>query len=460
MQVISHFAKNSMRKSYRTSIPLSVVIDKRTYHALDWSLTGIALKNPDIGIKPGETLKAALVLQMKEATVSIPVTFRLEYSEAERYGFSFLDLSDTNKTVLRRFIELAIEGKINNTDDIIAIYEEPQVATPVQSPVTLHEEDAKVLKASFMRASFKYLLFTAAVFALLGGLLFFNLRYSYEGSGIVAGNDLKIYSSVNAIVEKLYVKEGDTINKGTPLAELDSSEVTYKLALLEAEKKKKIAKFEQEKLYFQKSLPDNKRVISLLKQKVARTKAALRSARIQYAEHLITMRTLSDLENSYLDAKMKLENTKMQKEIMQKRMHVKAPETLQTDDIDVKLEYLKRKLTYYRITAPLDAKVYEIYVSEGQEATRSNPIMLLWTKETPYIVADVPVKYLSDISLGTDVDIVDTLENRTFKGKVFKITNPDESVVEDTFRLFIKPDKSENKLKPHQRLQVLFKRDF
>ena len=88
MHVISHYEKNLMRKSYRTSIPLRVVVDNTTCHALDWSLTGLALKDFTENFNPGDTFDASLVLQMEELALTIPVNLQYEYKEGA-FGFLF-----------------------------------------------------------------------------------------------------------------------------------------------------------------------------------------------------------------------------------------------------------------------------------------------------------------------------------------------------------------------------------
>ena len=458
MSFVTKFEKNSMRKSYRTSIPLQVVIEGHTYNAIDWSLTGLALSSLHKQLSVGQLIDATLVLAMHEAHISIPVTLHHEYTEDGRSGFSFVDLSEKNKNVLRRFIEMVIEGSVDRVDDIVAIYEEPKIDTPIQTPVTLQDEEAQALSVSFRRTAFKYLLFALFVLMIFGALFFYNLRYTYKGSGIVAGNDLKIYTSVNALVEKIYVHEGDQVEKGMPLVDLNNKEIAYKLALLEVEKKRKIKRYDNEKESVSTELNKHKNLIKLFSQKVAKKRNYYYNLKKDYAAHLITKKVLTDAENAYMEAKLQLQKLKMQP--LEPSALTEKNLALEIEDINVKIDYLKNQLSLYRISAPLSAKVYEIYVTEGQEATKNNPLMLLWTKDEPYIEASVPTKYLSDISVGTKVDILDKYKNRLFEGEVYKTGNLHEETQSEAFTVYIKPKDLSYSLRPHQRVQLLFKRDI
>ncbi len=461
MSLVTQFENNSMRKSYRTSLPLKVILNGEQFNAIDWSLTGLALKDLPFELEPGEKIKAVLILPMYEATLSLPVLLLHEYTEKGRSGFSFVDLSSKNKNVLRRFIELAISGKIDRVDDIIAVYEEPQIETPIQTPVLLQEDEAQALKSSFLRTSVRYILFAFVVFGLLGLLLFYNMRYTYEGSGIVTGNDLKIYPHIGGIVEKLYVKEHDIVKEGAPLAQIDSSKIEYRLALLEVAKKREKNLIAHEVKRLQKSEKQHTALLKIAKRKVTRTYNAYQNAKAQYASRLITASTLLALENAYIDAKLSLEKIKT----MQEKSIEKEPDNtkngLQIDEINVKSDYLKKQLALYHVSAPADGEVYEIYVREGEEAVKSRPLLLLWTEDEAYIVANVPNSHFSDIAVGTKVDIVDRNENITFHGEVYKTGNIDESLLQnDTFSVYIRPEKTTYRLKPHQRVELLFKREF
>ena len=461
MSLVTRFEKNSLRKSYRTTIPLQVVLDGKSYNAIDWSLTGLALEIPNFQYSPGDKIDAQLILPILDAKLSLPVTLFYEYNYDNRNGFSFIDLSEKHKNVLRRFIEMAIEGKIDRVDDIVAVYEEPEITTPIQTPVTLQEEEAHELKRSFVRTSARYLLFAASVIGFLGLVIFYNLRYIYEGSGVVTGNDMLIYPTVNAFIEKIYVHEGDVISPGMPLVQLDSSAVRFKLALLEIDKKRNRDLFSQKQQHLREQRTMYQKMITLARRQIAKSRISYRNAKKQYTQRLIMKSTLRQVENDYLQARQNLAKIKLLPVSVVEANSSVIQNTLDLEKADVKLEYLKKQLPLYHIEAPVKGKVYEIYGQEGQEALKNNPLMLIWTEDTPYITATVPIKFLAHIVTGTEVDIIDKNDDVVLHGKVFKIGSLTDIIPQsDTFTVSIRPENPASHLKPHQRVQLLFKRDF
>jgi HlyD family secretion protein len=364
---------------------------------------------------------------------------------------------------LRRFIELSIEGKIENTDDVIAVYEEPDIETPVQTPVRLQDEESGTLKSYFLRSSFRYIAAGLALLTLFGLLLFYNLRYAYEGSGIVTGNDRKIYPLQSAVVSGLYVREGERVKAGDPLLQLDSSAIRYQLSLLESQKREAMKRYElAKKRQTEERVVPNSGLIRLLEKRVALAYGELQNAKKQYAGRLITKSVLEGARRRWLDAGAKLERARVDSRLLRKKLAENPGDTQapDTEESDVRIDYLKNLLKQYRITAPVEGIVYEIYATEGQQAQPSTPVMALWVRQKPTIVVNIPNSYLSDISAGEQVDIVDKKSRKSYSGIVKKIGSVNENLDAERFSVTIEPSVSLDTLAPHQRVEVLFKRAF
>lgn len=460
MHVISHYEKNSMRKSYRTSIPLRVVVDNTTYHALDWSLTGLALKDFTENFNPGDTFDASLVLQMEELALTIPVKLKYEYKEGERSGFSFHALSEKNRNVLRRFIELAIEGNIENVDNILAVYHEPKSMLASQPQLSLEKAEEEKLKRSFLRTSWRYLLFALLLFSLLSALLFYHFRYIYEGSGIVTGNDASVYPQRNAVVERLYVQRGSVVHKGDPLADLDSSDIHDQIELLQARKKKIERTYTEAYKRYKQTLPEQSTLFKLLEESLHEADKALQNAKAQFRAHLITRYDLEQAQKRYLQTKLKLENSKMQFKLLKQRYQHNKPLKPDTTDIDVKIAHLKKSLANYRILSSVSGKVFDIYATEGEMASQNRPLMTIWTAQTPLVQVEIPQRYMHDIVIGSEADIIDKSAQQHYLAKVVRVGIKPDSPDHDATLVWLSLDQNHTKLQPFQRLDVLFKRDF
>ena len=130
---------NQMRRAHRVDIPLTVVIDKKAYRTKDWSMTGVGIENLDREMQKDEIISASLVLALQDARIEMPVSLQFKINRDNISGFEFHKIAEKNKRVLKEFLELSIEGRLNQTDNLISIYNEPIIDTPIKESVVLFQ---------------------------------------------------------------------------------------------------------------------------------------------------------------------------------------------------------------------------------------------------------------------------------------------------------------------------------
>ncbi len=462
MKIDTTFEKNSNRRAYRTNIPIVVAIENNKYHTIDWSLAGLAIKGLKENITIGQTTKAYLILQMAEANISLPITIKLEYKKDDRYGFSYADISQNNKKVLKRFIEFSIDGKLDMTDKIVSLYEEPNVHTPIETPVKLDFEESRSLKRSFYANAFRYLLFAGLIFSLLALILFDKIKYSYQADGIIIKNYQKIYPRINNIIEKIYVKEGQKVHKGDLLVEFDSEKARYKIDLLEAEKEQLIKeqKRQSKKEEMLLSSQINEKLVPLLSKRVKELKKDFLNAKIQYNKRVINYTDYLSIKNEYIKTKIELEANKNRALKEKSKIINNGLLMMSTKDYDLKIKHAKHELNYYHLTSPVDGVIYEINSIEGEMSDKSRPIFTIWTKQKPIIEVKVPIKDISKITPNTRADIVDRLNNKNYKAKIQKIGSANDEESSNEVTVLLKPIGDVDLFKPNQHVEVLFERVF
>lgn len=447
------FEHNSLRRSHRFRIPIFIVINDRSYRVLDWSLFGLAVEDLMDDLKVGDRIDAMLSLPMMESTLNIKVELSLQYIKKNRYGFSYKTISQKNKKVLRRYLEMAIEGGSDDANNILSIYNEPDIVTPVNAPIKLDDKEHEKLSKEFRSFSWKYLLFSALFFATLAGVVYYNLKYSFKTMGVIKGNEYKIYPYKMGKIDKIYVKEDQKVKKGDPLVQMDVTDILYKLDLLESEKKRIVALSDEIKKGRSLNSPKNS-YIKALKSKLRSKKKIYDDAKKQFKQKLITLAEFQKIKDDYLDSKIRLAKSLEDMDIKP------LSYTLDTSDIDIKLAHAKRELSLSRINSISDATVYEIYKKEGEIVSTKSPIMTLWTKEKPHIEVSIPNDKLSQISMDTKVEIVNPLTNETIDAKIYKIGSSDEQKDLSFATVFLRTKKVLDGLKPHQRVHVFFKRGW
>ncbi|HFA59088.1 MAG TPA: PilZ domain-containing protein, partial [Rhodospirillales bacterium] len=126
-----HSEPNSRRRAHRVDLPMVVEIDGRALPARDWSVTGVAVEVPP-GFEPkGDgVLSARLMIPMHGASLALRVKLRLVARDGEVARFAFVDLSPRDRRILRQYIELGIEGRLDNVEDMIALLAQPELPSP------------------------------------------------------------------------------------------------------------------------------------------------------------------------------------------------------------------------------------------------------------------------------------------------------------------------------------------
>ena len=167
---------NLPRKAMRVAIPLFVEIDGKNHAARDWSTTGVGLADLARVPQEGELVQARLSFPMLESTLLIPVqlVYRGRHDGVE--GFEFKDLSPRNRRILRHYIELSLDGKLGDVDDIVAVAALPAAETPVEAPLML-QGAGDVLPPRSGARRFGAAVLGVAVLAVAAGLAWYNMTY-------------------------------------------------------------------------------------------------------------------------------------------------------------------------------------------------------------------------------------------------------------------------------------------
>ncbi len=474
MSSLIRYEDNSMRKAHRVDIPLFVIIDNIQYKILDWSLTGLSIKIVNkIEFIEDKKYNALLLLGMNEATISLKLTLKVANQKRDRAGFEYVDLSDKNRLLLRRYIELYLDGKLDQIDNVMAIYNEPDIPTVIQTPLSLDDDEKAGLEKSFRRKSFSSILLSLLLFSIIGAFLYYNFRYQLESIGVVDGNYKKIYPKKGGVIENIYVEEGDKVQESDVLADLDTKDLLYKIEILKSEKKRIQ---EQEKLGLKttkvnkivnRPKPD-KEIIRIKQQMVSEALQAYKNAKIQFKNHLITRSDLQNIRRSYLSTKESYAFYKKQFQVDLTPTYEAPAKVINYKKMDLEIENKRRLLEDFRIFSPIDATVYNIYAEVGDKIKSSSALLTLWSHEVPRIICKVDEKDALKLKNGSSVEIIDELNNQKFSGVIKQISNlaidKDHDIFEKNSEnvvfVVIQPDESAKLLPPYSRVKVLFKRSF
>ena len=227
---------NSRRRAHRVDLPMVIEIDGRACAARDWSVTGVAVEAPPgLEANRGEVLAARLMIPMHGASLALPVKLRLVAWDGKLARFAFVDLSPRDRRILRQYIELGIEGRLDNVEDMIALLAQPELPSPISDALVLADPEDEP-PSCMARARGALSLVAGLLFVLVvAGTVFYNTTYRVEALGVAMGTVRPVSAGVTGVLAEMRVREGDRVEAGTPLFTLDSRELRIELARIDRE---------------------------------------------------------------------------------------------------------------------------------------------------------------------------------------------------------------------------------
>ena len=140
--------------------------------------------------------------------------------------------SPRNRRILRHYIELSVDGKLGDVDDIVAVAALPTTDAPVNPPVTLAGATSVLPRPSRARMAGAALL-GLAVIATAAGLVWYNLTYQLQGTGFVNGSIARITANHDGQVVRMLVQPGSPVEPNTALFTVDNPALRTEVQALE-----------------------------------------------------------------------------------------------------------------------------------------------------------------------------------------------------------------------------------
>lgn len=401
-----------MRRSHRVNIPLYIRLDGKLYTTNDWSMTGVGIKGVETAYEHDTQIEASLLLQFTEARLEIPVKLQFKNSRNEISGFEFVHLSDSNRKVLREYLELSIEGRLQNTDGILGIYNEPIVQTPVKESVMLSDAETGILERAFQKRVRLYTIVGVLFLGLIFASIYYNTQYVYRSIGVISGNYIKISPAISGKISDLHVKIGDNVSEGTLLFELDERMTVDKIEIID----QKLLLLNQPA----STAPQTHGALNAMLQNERNILAhRLTQIRQLYDERLLTQTELERAQDALLKADIRLEQERTRP--TQNNDH-KAILALKTE-LELRRAELINELQYRRIFAPVRGKIYAIKSDIGNYVGSSDEVMVLQTQSEPFVVCKLLKEEAVDIPNGMLARIYVPSLNQTFDAHVEAIGN-------------------------------------
>ena len=281
---------------------------------------------------------------------------------------------------------------------------------------------------------------------LLGGAYWYKDYTSFirTDDAVVASDNISVSPKIMGRISKLYVEEGDSVQKGQLLAELDSTDLL-------AQKQQVIAlksQTEANKAQAQAKLQFDEKNIRILQIGLEKSKDDLDRAKAQFNGGVITKEQFDHLSKAEETAQAQLDAAQAQ--ILVSKTMIKSAEAAVVG-AQAQIGVISTQLNNTRLYAPVNGLVAKRWLLPGDIAQPSQSIYTINNNNKFWILIFLEETKMENLKIGQKALFsLDTYPGVVFTGKIFTLG----STTASQFSLIPPNNASGNFTKITQRIAV------
>lgn len=374
---------NLQRKSHRVDLPLYVEIEGKTCPAKDWSTTGVGLTGLEKAPEVGAILPAKIVFPMIESVLAISVKLVFKAKRGDMFGFEFHEMSARNKRVLRYYIELAIEGKLENLENLVAVTTMPGVRSPIEDALNFSELESEGVLKEFKKRSYLTVALGVVFLVTVVGLLYYNIVYKIEGTGLISGNIERVTANSAGMVRTILVKSDTFVDVNTPLFTVEDPGLRSEIEALDQDGKQLVTAKQPS---VSERVPAEKGLLSSLRDEYEQHKVEFANAQYLYQKQIISNKDLFLAATRYYQ---------------------------------VRTNYLKLKQEAEQtVYSPSKGRIFQINKTPGEYVKATDPVVLLESDVTPTVLVRLLNDDVLKLSIGMPATVYVPYENKKYQAVV------------------------------------------
>jgi membrane fusion protein (multidrug efflux system) len=225
------FEETQWRRTDRLNLPAQVGIDGKVYSVVDWSYAGFAIFAENWQGAADAQLHAEFILPFGHFKANLDIDAVVRWIRADQVGFEFVALPHQARLMMRDYVEECVSGKLDPTATASGNRDSAHLQTmkAQPSPVAPPAVSLSGTPSRFKRSVGMYAVISILVLG-LGSVMVMARRYVYSVDAVVTGNVLEVRAKADGVIADIRVKEGQRIEAGTLLVQLDDREQRSRLA--------------------------------------------------------------------------------------------------------------------------------------------------------------------------------------------------------------------------------------
>lgn len=287
--------------------------------------------------------------------------------------------------------------------------------------------------------------YQALVFLLVTGILvfgywlFFMRGRVFSDDARIDGNLVDLAPQIPGVLTKVYLKEGDKVEKGRPVFELDRNLLQSSVAKAEAEAVSARAALEVAQSLYEKAvngpLEDEIRIAQSEAAKAAaakhlaeiswkRTDALYKRDVLSTDERDRAHAALTTAQDTYKGAlnRLRLLEQGTRKEDISAAKSSLDVKKADLESAEAHLSQARINLDYAEVRAPFTGIVVRRWRDPGTTLAAGTPVLTMLDPSTLHIAANIDEKYLHRVSIGDHVEItVDAYPGLRLRGRLENI---------------------------------------
>ena len=286
------------------------------------------------------------------------------------------------------------------------------------------------------------LVFVFLLIAAVVGIILYSGQETTNFQGFAESNETIINSETSVSIKKVFVMEGDSVYKGQKLAELESQELSIRIAdirsqLLQIETKRGMSEKEIKSKILQNKAAE-RAVISELRAQIQTLENqlkinkelsdGLKSVKIKKSASVknpIEIQ-IESLESAIVDRRKEFaEINRMYTKMLESG---ETPENVEAEKLRAELKSLEEQNSNMAVYAPFDGIVGSVFIKNGngekvffkggEKIAAYSPILSIVNKEPSFVKGYIPESHFSAIKIGDEVTISNTQTPQQITGIV------------------------------------------
>lgn len=238
-----------------------------------------------------------------------------------------------------------------------------------------------------------------------------NITESVYASGIIKGaNQYRVYSTVNGLIDKVLVSEGELVRKGTPVMSLVGN-----VARLNAENAELAVAYASTTANTER-LDELKNALSLAKLKLGNEQSLWSRQKNLWAQKIGTRNEFEQRELNYNNALNAYETAKLRYTERLKQLSFQEQQSRKN------LQIAKTTAKEYIVTSQQDGQVYSILKEPGEMVTPQSAVAIIGAGDDFLIEMQIDEYDIIKVKTGQRIAIaMDSYRGQVFEGEVGKI---------------------------------------